>query len=362
VRGSRHARGVVAQPRRAAAGLAAGRAAAPWQELAGAQAGVVSRAQLLALGLTPGAIDARLAGRRWVGLHPGVYATFTGPVLPLARTWAAVLAAGDGAAIGGRSALWLWGVLDSPELLTTVCVPERRRVVAPAGVRVERRRRLAAHAHPVALPRRLRLEEALLDVTDRAIDEGEVIDLVLRAASSRRTCAERVRQALARRARHRHRTLLGELLTEAVEGVQSALERRYRRGVERAHGLPRGERNAPERSMGRTGAPRTRYRDIRYHRWRVVVELDGLEAHPAWLLRRDRARDNSAALDGDRVLVYGWHETVTERCQVTVEVIRMLWSQGWRGTPRPCDDDCPVADLLAGRPIARSPRSSDATP
>ena len=190
-------------------------------------------------------------------------------------------------------------MLDSPEVLTTVCVPERRRVVAPAGVRVVRRRRLAAHAHPVALPRRLRLEEALLDVTDRAIDEGEVIDLVLRAASSRRTCAERVRQALARRARHRHRTLMGELLAEAVEGVQSALERRYRRGVERAHGLPRGERNAPERSTGRTGAPRTRYRDIRYRRWRVVVELDGLEAHPAWLLRRDRARDNSAALDGD---------------------------------------------------------------
>ena len=118
--------------------------------------------------------------------------------------------------------------------------------------------------------------------------------------------------------------------------------------MERAHGLPHGLRNLPERVTGRTGAPRTRYRDIRYRRWRVVVELDGLEAHPAWLLRRDRARDNSATLGGDRVLVYGWHETVTQRCQVAAEVTRMLWSQGWRGTPWPCGDGCPVSDLLPG--------------
>jgi hypothetical protein len=312
---------------------------------------VVSRTQLLALGLTSGAVAARLDSRRWAGLHPGVYATFTGPVPSLARAWAAMLAAGDGAVLGGRTALWLWGVLDVPEPVTTVCLPERRRVVTPSGTRVVRRRGLAGLVHPVALPPRLRLEEALLDVADEAVGEGEVVDLVLRATSSQRTTAARVRKALGRRRQHRHRALLRELLDEAAEGVQSALELRYRRGVERAHGLPRAERNAVEPVTGRTGARRNRYRDVRYRRWRVVVELDGLEAHPAWRRRHDRARDNSATVEGDQVLVYGWYETVAERCLVAVEVIRLLWRQGWRGTPHPCGEGCPVVDLLAGRPI-----------
>lgn len=328
--------------------------AGAWQSVADGQSGVVTRAQVMALGMTQGAINARLDSGRWVRLHPGVYATFTGAVPPRARLWSAVLACGDGAAIGGRAALWLWEVTDSPGPALVVCVPERRRVIAPAGVRVVRQRGLAARVHPVALPRRLRVEEALLDLTDEAGDDpagrGEVVDLVLRTASSRRTTHDRIRRALGGRARHRHRSLLLELLDEAAQGVHSSLERRYRRDVERAHGLPRGERNTQERVIGRTGAPRTRYRDIRYRRWHVVIELDGGEAHPSWLLHRDRARDNSAALAGDRVLSYGWRETVSQPCHVAVEVVQMLWRQGWRGTPRPCGEGCAMHDLLAGRP------------
>lgn len=316
-----------------------------WQDLAADQAGVVTRAQLLELGLTRGAIDARVTGQRWARLHPGVFITFTGPVPDTARTWAALLAAGDDAALGGRTALWLWGVIDAPEAVVTVCIPATRRAVTPSGTRILRRCRLREQVHPVAMPRRLRLEEALLDVTDEVDGEAEVVGLVLRATSSRRTTAARVLEALGRRRQHRHRALLGELLAEVVEGVQSPLERRYRRGVERAHGLPRGEYNAGERAVGRSGARRTRYRDVRYRRWRVVVELDGREAHPLWSRHQDRGRDNSATVAGERVLVYGWHEAVVESCQVAVEVVRVLWSQGWRGTPRPCRDGCPVGDL-----------------
>ena len=340
------ASGVVGRSRRATARQAD---LALWKDVAATQAGVITRSQLLALGMTFGAVAAQLDSGRWTGLHPGVYAVFTGPVPPLARAWAAVLAAGDDAALGGRTTLWLWNVLDLPESVLTLCVPERRRIVAPGGTRVLRRRRLPQQVHPVALPRRLRVEEAVLDVTDEAGGEGDVIDLVLRATSSRRTTPDRLREALGRRRQHRHRPLLDELLAEAADGVQSPLERRYRRGVERAHGLPRAERNVAERVVGRSGAARNRYRDVVYRRWRVVVELDGYEAHPAWRRRHDRARDNSATVAGDQVLTYGWYETVTEPCQVAVEVIRLLWRQGWRGTPRPCCGTCPVADLIAPR-------------
>ena len=38
------------------------------------QHGVVSRAQVLAAGITPRMIDRRVRGGEWLRLHPGVYA------------------------------------------------------------------------------------------------------------------------------------------------------------------------------------------------------------------------------------------------------------------------------------------------
>jgi hypothetical protein len=286
--------------------------AEPWRALAEAQAGVVSRRQLRELGLTDGAIGALLDGGRWVGLLPGVYATFTGPVPAGARLWAAVLYAGSPAAIGGSAALWAWGVLATPPEVVSVCVPQARRVRAQPGVRIEVRRRLDGAVHPAALPPRLRVEAALLDVADEATDPGRVVDLVLRATSGRYTTAVRLRAALAARRRHRWRALLTDLLADVEEGVASPLERRWLRDVERRHRLPPGERNRPE--PGRDG--RTRYRDVRYRQWRLVVELDGREAHPDHARFRDRARDNALAETGEVSLRYGWRDTVTDPCEI----------------------------------------------
>ncbi|MBI4939238.1 MAG: hypothetical protein HY830_00645 [Actinobacteria bacterium] len=317
-----------------------------WQRFAAEQAGVVSREQLLAAGCTVGQVGALLDARRWTGLHLGVYAVFTGPVPAMTRAWAAVLLAGPGAALGGTAALWLWGVLDGPKRWT-VCIPWERRVRAPAGVVVVRRRRLHEVVHPVGSPPRVRLEEALLDVVRSTGRPGEVVDLVIRATATRRTTPARIRAALARRPRMRHRALLVEMLGEVAEGVQSALESRYRRSVERAHGLPRAERNRPEPVLDPSGrVVRRRYRDVRYRRWDTVVELDGLEAHPEWLRRFDRRRDNSVTLVGDRALQYGWFEVVETPCQVAADVVVVLRRAGWRGTPVACSSTCAITPLI----------------
>lgn len=278
-------------------------------------------------------------------MHPGVYATFTGPLPPMTRVWAALLHAGEGAAAGGTTALWLWGVLPEPPQRLTVCVPERRRVVHRPGARVCRVRALADRVHPSRLPSRLRIEEAVLDVADATKDVRVVVETVLRATSGRRTTAHRLREALARRSRQRHRRLLEEILGEVEDGVQSALERRYRRDVERAHGLPHGTRNRPEPMLDAGGRTvRSRYRDIRYRRWRLVVELDGLQAHPEWLRRLDRLRDNSIALTSDdQHLEYGWAETVGEPCRLALEVATVLRRHGWTGRPVPCGPGCALS-------------------
>lgn len=52
----------------------------PWRCLAEQQQGIVSRSQLLSLGLSRSQARRNVANGRWRLLLPGVYATFTGPV------------------------------------------------------------------------------------------------------------------------------------------------------------------------------------------------------------------------------------------------------------------------------------------
>src|SRR3954465_271083 len=78
--------------------------------LAAAQHGVVSRAQLLDLGLGAGAIKHRVAEGRLQPLHRGVYAVGHRALRREAWWMAAVLAAGPGAALSYRTAAELWRI------------------------------------------------------------------------------------------------------------------------------------------------------------------------------------------------------------------------------------------------------------
>jgi hypothetical protein len=310
---------------------------AAWGELARAQAGVISRAQALNLGLSPKQVYWLVASGRWARVLPGIFVTHTGPRRELVRVWAAVLYCGDQAAAGGRTALWLHGVLDRPPDAVTVCVPTGRRVAAQPGLVVERRRRMAEWTHPTAAPQRLRLEEALLDAVAQAARPADVVSLVVRATQRRLTTAARLRECLARRRGHRWRALLGAVLAEVEDGVQSPLEGQYLRRVERAHTLPRGRRN-----LGEAEAGRRRYRDVGYDPWLLVVELDGREAHPDDQRFRDMRRDNAVVLSGRVSLRFGWHDVVSDPCGVASQVGAALRAQGWGGRPTPCSPSCPL--------------------
>lgn len=306
-------------------------------DLAEAQCGAVARRQLRELGLGRRVVRAHLRARRWQRPYPGTYVLFTGPLPPLTRLWAAVLYAGTQAVASHESAAWLDGLRSDLPATVDVCVPHgRRHRGSRPGVRVRQSRHVASRRHPSRTPPRTRIEDTVLDLTDQSTDPDNVIDVVLRACQRRLTTAARIAQAARQRKRLRWRGLVKELVGEVIDGVQSALERKYLRDVERAHGLPRGQRNHGDGSRGRR-----RYRDVRYRRWRVVVELDGRAAHPEEWRERDDLRDNELTETEDaRTLRYGWWSVAVRPCETAAQVGRLLSARGWRGSLRRCGPGC----------------------
>ncbi len=317
-----------------------------WADIAELQAGVISRSQVLGLALTPAQAKSDLNSGRWRVLHPGVYATFTGPIGTHSEVWAALLYAGRGAAASHGTALWLWQLQDESPAVIDLVVPESRKVLRQPGLRIHRRRALnqpdvSSLIHPSAQPSRLRVEEAVLDHCD-AVTSPAAIDLVLRATQRRVTTADRLLRSMRQRPRQRWRSLMLDVLAEVQIGVASNLELAYRRDVEQRHRLPAGTRNEAE--DGRSGSHW--YRDVRYRAWHVIVELDGREAHPVDGAFRDMRRDNVAAVAGDTTLRYGWRDVVGDPCSVAAQVSAVLTLGGWADRPRRCGTACTV-DRLA---------------
>jgi hypothetical protein len=112
-------------------------------EAAGFQHGVVSRTQLLDLGMTPRQVQRRIRNGRLRPLHRGVY--LVGPrISSRAREMGAVLACGEGAVLSHRSAAVLWG------LLPPLAQPSEDRPSGGAGEDCH----YAAHLYPVHVSQR----------------------------------------------------------------------------------------------------------------------------------------------------------------------------------------------------------------
>ena len=305
--------------------------------LTASQDGALARRQLREMGVSRSVVRGHLRGRRWQRVHPGVFVTFTGPLPPRTRIWAAVLYAGTQAVVSHRTAAWLSGLRPDLPATVDVTVPHGyRHPASRAGVRVRQSRRYGDRAQRGSSPPRTRVEDTVLDLCDELARREDVVDLLLTACQKRLTTAARLRDAARKRSRMRWRVLAREVLADVVDGVQSELERRYRNDVERAHGLPRGTRNAQE---GRPG--RRRYRDVRYRRWHTVVELDGRGAHPDHWRERDDMRDNELlAGENTRTLRYGWRSVAGTPCATAAQVARVLQAAGWPGSLRSCGPRC----------------------
>jgi hypothetical protein len=314
------------------------------RELLQLQEGVITRAQALSAGMSRHALQAKLDSGRWRRLHSGVYAAFSGPPGRAPVLWAAVLCAGPRAILSHETAAELHGLLSAsasarPDRTVHVMVPRGRQVTAMRHVRLHYSQRLDDSRHPVLLPPVTRFEDTILDLAVAAATVTDAISWILRACGTRRTTPDRLRQAMTARRRLRWRSELSAALADGSSGVHSALEHSYLHGVERLHGLPAGIR---QRHVVVPGV--STYQDVRYERYRLIVELDGRAAHPEQERWRDIHRDNASAADGCVTLRYSWSDVTQRTCKVAAEVGRVLRSRGWTGQLRPCGQDCAVRD------------------
>jgi very-short-patch-repair endonuclease len=312
------------------------------------QQGVLTREQAIDGGLSRHAIAARVESGRWQRLQRGVFATFSGPVPRVAQLWGAVLRAGENAVLSHATSAELWKLSDQPLASIHVSVPRQSGSLIIPGLVLHYSSRLPGARHPARLPPQTTLEETVLDLADVSRAAEDAVGWAIKACQRRLSTPDRITAALASRNRARWRSDLADAITEVRAGVHSPLELRYLRDVERRHGLPRGDRQAV---MIRHGA--RQYADVRYTEYGVVVELDGVMAHPAEARKHDLRRDNANTLDGFHTLRYGWVPVAYHACAVALEVADLLRQRGWGDVPRRCGKACPVTMTAESRSLAR---------
>jgi putative AbiEi antitoxin of type IV toxin-antitoxin system/uncharacterized protein DUF559 len=279
-------------------------------ELAERQFGVVSLAQLRALGLGSRAVQQRASVGRLRRLHRGVYAVGHGALGSEGRRLAAVLACGPGAVLSHRSAAAHWGLLATQASLIDVTAPRGRH--GGQGIRLNRSRSLDARdttdheGIPITkVPRTLldlaasvrsdRLERALAQVQRLQLyDHRAITDLVARSNGHRGIGA----------------------LTKATSPKWTASDyEAWFLALVREAGLPEPVVNA---SLAAPDHPPLKP-DFCWPTHHLIVETDGWETHRTRAaFEQDRRRDAALTAGGWRVVRFTWHEpraTIQRRLQ-----------------------------------------------
>ena len=298
------------------------------------QDGLATRAQLRCIGVAKHDLDRMIRRRELTPKHRGVFVNHTGPLTWRQRAWAAVLYAAP-------AALCLSSADEPPELdgPIHVAIDATRRITPPDGIRIHRVRNLDPMVQWHLGPPRLRVEDNVFALADRAATELDAIEVLTSAVGSRRTTASRLRSALVRHPRVRRRKLLVALLDDLEAGTCSVLEHGYLTRVERSHGLPEGRRQRP-----RAGARGAERRDVEYEELGLVVELDGRVGHLAWVAQgRDADRDLDDHADGRESVRLRWAQVFGTPCRTADRLGRILARRGWTGRPRACGPDCQMS-------------------
>jgi hypothetical protein len=305
------------------------------QDIVRGQAGVISRRQACAAGMSTTRIDSKLRSMRWQQLQQGVYATFSGAPDRDAQLWAVTLRAGPRAALSFRTAAELYGLVGEQRPLVHVTVPSDQRTRPIRGAALHYSSMIDSARHPTLLPPRTRIEETVLDLIQVSASLDEAVDWICRAVGRRLTTDDRLLAALDGRPRTRWRQDLRMALGDAADGGRSVLEFRYISGVERGHGLPTARRQVRFEVGGRSFLL-----DNLYDGACLAIELDGRAYHPAEQRSADNRRDAALATIGIVTVRYSWADVTERPCEVAAEIAALLSARGVAARLSPCGPRC----------------------
>jgi very-short-patch-repair endonuclease/predicted transcriptional regulator of viral defense system len=247
--------------------------------LARRQHGLVTRRQLLELGMESRAIGRRLESKRLIRVRRGVYR-----VGPIAQPWepevAAILAVGEGAVLSHDSAAFLYQLHPHPARpdLVHVTVTARQPGSKP-DIQIHRATCLPPdevtrrHRIPVTTPAR-----TILDIAPD-LDEAALEQVLAQAHRKLLATPQALHTLIARYPRRSGTPALRAALGAKPKLSRSKPERRLLEAFRRA-GLPEPETNAPVAGFEV---------DFLWTEQALVVEVDG---HPFHSARPDRRRDH----------------------------------------------------------------------
>jgi very-short-patch-repair endonuclease len=268
------------------------------------QHGVISRAQLLALGYNEEAIGWRLARGRLHRVWPTVYAVGRAELTAEGRWMAAVLAAGAGAVLSHESAAALWRLRADPVDVVEVSVPARSRCRVN-GIAAHRRSNL--RLEDLTTQRGILVTTPAATIVDIAPGlDRDGVEAAVNTADQRGLLTPPILRAYVegvppRPGRGKVRCVLDR---RTFTSTRSQLERWFL-PIARSAGLP-----SPQTGVQLNGFEV----DFLFVEIGLVVETDGLRYHrtPAQQAR-DRVRDQTHAAAGFTTLRFTHEQIRFER-------------------------------------------------
>lgn len=267
------------------------------------QHGIISRAQLLRIGMSGRQVETRCASGEWVAVRRGIYRSAVFPESFEQRLMVALLAAGDDAVVSHASAAWLWGLQRDPPTRPSLTVP------APRHPRL-----LGADLHRVNDLDQLRVSRwRNFDCTDplrtlvdlAAVVAGrELVSAVDAGLSSGLVTVRGLEKEIDRRAARGRR---------GVTGLRTLLEQRGMIGAPTPSALEAetlallARWKVPVLGREVDAGPEGRYRIEFSLPPPVMLEVDGFAYHWSPEAKAyDEARRNQLRLGGIFLLVYTW--------------------------------------------------------
>jgi very-short-patch-repair endonuclease len=295
------------------------------------QSGVLTSAQAVGA-LGRGRVRGLVASGTWRSICRGVILTHNGRLDRDQQLWVAVLAAGEGAVLGGAAAAAEGGVrglrVESLSVLVpagrnaSACVP--RFPVDMPEVRIRRSRILPEDHRQIGRPPRTTVARSVVDAAAWARTDDEARVVLAAACQQRLVTPARVEAALSVLPRVRRRELIRTTLVDIAGGAQALSEIDFLQ-LCRRHRLPLPDQQ--EQRWDSSG--RSRYLDAYWRQWHLHVEIDGAHHMDVRQWADDMLRQNEVWIGGDRILRFPAWLVRSRPADVAKQVRRALNAAGW---------------------------------